>query len=118
MQRYQGSCHCGSVKFSFEAEQIVSALRCNCSICQRKGAQMSTFVLAPEQLKIEAQAGSLGLYQFGSQIAKHHFCRNCGIYTFHETVRAPGHYRINLGCILDLDASILPTELFDGRNLI
>jgi hypothetical protein len=79
---------------------------------------MSTFILSPDRLNIDAQTGVLGSYQFGSQIAKHHFCKKCGIYTFHETVRAPGHYRVNLGCIDGLDASILPTDLFDGRSLI
>lgn len=118
MQRYQGSCHCGAIKFGFQAEPITMGLRCNCSLCIRKGALMSAFVLAPEQLTIESKPQSLGLYQFGSEIAKHHFCTNCGVYTFHQTVRAPGQYRINLGCVEGLDTNELSTELFDGRNLI
>lgn len=118
MKQYQGSCHCGAVQFSFEDEEIKSALRCNCSLCLRKGAQMSTFVLSSDQLKIDADPAVLGLYQFGQHIAKHYFCKNCGVYTFHETLRAPGHYRINLGCIEGLDASTLATDLFDGKHLI
>jgi hypothetical protein len=38
---YQGKCHCGAVGFSFEGEKIEKGLRCNCSICTRKGAMMS-----------------------------------------------------------------------------
>ncbi|MEH6650660.1 MAG: GFA family protein [Motiliproteus sp.] len=118
MQSYQGSCHCGTIRFGFTTEPITKGLRCNCSLCIRKGALMSAFVLAPEQLTIESGLEFLGVYQFGSRIAKHHFCTNCGVYTFHQTVRAPGQYRINLGCVEGLDICQLPSELFDGRNLI
>ena len=45
----------------------------------------------------------LGLYQFGEKTARHHFCKKCGIYTFHETARFPGKYRVNLGCLNDVD---------------
>jgi hypothetical protein len=34
---YKGSCHCGTVAFEFKAE-LTCAVRCNCSICSRKGA--------------------------------------------------------------------------------
>ena len=117
-QHYQGSCHCGAVKFSYDGEKIEKGLRCNCSICSRKGAMMSTEVIPIEKLNIDATEGSLGLYQFGPKTAKHFFCKTCGIYPFHETARAPGHYRVNLGCIEDLDTSDFEVDLFDGKNLL
>jgi len=115
---YQGSCHCGAVKFSFEAEPIERGLRCNCSLCARKGAMMSAQVISSELLKISAQEDALGLYQFGARTAKHYFCKQCGIYTFHETARAPGHYRVNLGCVEGIDPFALEADLFDGRHLL
>jgi hypothetical protein len=118
MKTYHGSCHCGAISFSFEHGPIESGLRCNCSICRRKGAVMSDFALAPEELRIEAADGALGLYQFGSKIAKHFFCKTCGIYPFHETMRKPGHYRVNLGCIDEIDTYSIPVEIFDGKNLL
>lgn len=117
MKDYQGSCHCGAVKFSFKAENIDKGLRCNCSICKRKGALMSTFVLSPEELLLDAQEGALSVYEFDSKVAKHHFCNKCGIYTFHVTMRKPGHYRVNLGCLEDLDTFSLPFDVFDGASL-
>lgn len=78
---------------------------------------MSGFTLAPEEIKIEVKGGSLGLYQFDSKVAKHYFCTVCGIYPFHETLRKPGHYRVNLGCIDDVDTEQLDITLFDGRSL-
>jgi len=60
----------------------------------------------------------LGLYQFGIKTAKHYFCKECGIYTFHETARVPGHYRVNLGCIEGVDSFALEADIFDGKHLL
>jgi hypothetical protein len=117
-EHYQGSCHCGAVKFSYEGEKIEKGLRCNCSVCSRKGALMSSEVIPIEKLHIDAQEGSLGLYQFGKKTAKHYFCKTCGIYTFNETARSPGHYRVNLGCIDGIDTFALDFDVFDGKHLL
>ncbi len=117
MNTYTGSCHCGHIKFSFQHDEIDSGLRCNCSLCRRKGALMSSFILPAAGLRIDAKPGSLGLYQFGNSVAKHYFCKTCGIYPFHETLRKPGHFRVNLGCIDDLDSYNLPVEIFNGKSL-
>ncbi|MCH7881523.1 MAG: GFA family protein [Proteobacteria bacterium] len=117
-RHYQGSCHCGAIKFAFEADEISKGLRCTCSICKRKGALMSAFAIPNDELKIEADENDIGLYQFDSKIAKHYFCKTCGIYTHNETIRAPGHTRVNLGCVDDLDTSKLEIAVFDGKNLL
>lgn len=117
MKLYNGSCHCGAVKFSFKHKEISEGLRCNCSICIRKGALMTSFVLAANEITINVQNDSLATYEFSSGIAKHHFCRHCGIYTFHQTLRKPGHYRMNIGCIEGIDPFCLRTEVFDGAAL-
>lgn len=116
-EHYRGSCHCGAVRFAFEGEAITKGLRCNCSLCARKGAMMTHEVIAPEKFTIEAQQGALGLYQFGVKTAKHYFCRQCGIYPFHESSRKAGHYRVNLGCIDGIDTFALDADVFDGKNL-
>ena len=117
-KHYQGGCHCGAIKFSFDAEEISKGLRCTCSICRRKGALMLADVVQNDELKIEAEENDIGLYQFDSNIAKHYFCKKCGIYTHNETIRAPGSMRVNLGCIDDLDTSELEIVVFDGKNLL
>ncbi len=117
-RHYQGSCHCGAIKFSFDAEEISKGIRCNCSMCSRKGAMMLADMIPEGELKIEADENDIGLYQFDSKIAKHYFCKTCGIYTHHETIRAPGNMRVNLGCVDDLDTSKLELLEFDGKNLL
>ena len=118
MSHYQGSCHCGAVRFHYDGEEINSALRCNCSICARKGALMSAEAIPRENLRIQVDGDNLGLYQFDSKIAKHYFCKTCGIYTHNEMFRMPGHMRVNLGCIDELDTSDLDVTVFDGKNLL
>lgn len=116
--RYEGSCHCGKVRFAYDGEEITAGLRCTCSICRRKGALMSTEAIAPERLEIDAEPGDVGLYQFDSKVAKHYFCKHCGIYTHNEMLRIPGHFRVNLGCIDAVDTFALEVEVFDGKNLL
>jgi hypothetical protein len=61
MQLYKGSCHCGAIRFSFEAEPFAHGVRCNCSFCSRRGTMVS--LVPGAQFHIEAKEGALGLYQ-------------------------------------------------------
>ena len=117
MNEYSGSCHCGAIRFTFSAQNINSGLRCNCSICRRRGAVMSDFFLPSSELDFADEDGLLKIYQFGTSVARHYFCSRCGIYPFHETMRMPGHYRVNLGCVEGIDAYALPCSVFDGKGL-
>ncbi len=118
MHDYNGSCHCGAVRFSYRGDEITKGVRCNCSICSRKGAMMSAELIPETELHIDADHAALGLYQFGAKTARHYFCKNCGIYTFHETARKAGHYRVNLACIEGVDIFSLEYEVFDGKHLL
>ena len=118
MVLHRGGCHCGLVRYEVEAPAALDVELCNCSICSRKGAMMSPQAIPVAALKIEAQAEDLGLYQFDSKVAKHYFCRRCGIYTHNEMASKPGYCRVNLGCIEDLDTSAFEVTVFDGKNLL
>ena len=118
MKKYEGKCHCGNVSFSFEHEEIKTALRCNCSFCIRRGAVMTDFAMPPEALTISVkEEGTLGLYEFDNKVAHHFFCKKCGIYPFHQTFRMPNQYRVNLACIDELDTEALEISVFDGKAL-
>ena len=114
MPTYHGSCHCGAIAYHVTAPEISAGLRCNCSICIRKGALMTEFTVAPDQIQFQIAEGALSTYQFATQVAKHHFFNRCGIYTHHESRVKPGHIRLNIGCIEGLDATALPATLYDG----
>ena len=117
MKQYAGQCHCGEIRFRFEAEEITTAMRCSCSICRRRSAYLSNFVLEPERLTFAPGAGQTDVYQFGTHVAKHHFCGNCGIFTHVETRLNPGCSRVNLGCVEGLDIFSLEIEFFDGDSI-
>lgn len=118
MPAYTGSCHCGAITFSFESETITQGLSCNCSFCERRAAIMLNPPLPDVELKREVKGGALSCYQFGAKKAKHYFCNNCGIYTFHESSRKPGYFRVNLGCVDGVDSFGLEREVFNGRELL
>lgn len=115
--KYKGSCHCQAVKFEFEGEEITTGLRCNCSICKRKGAVMSEYSIDPDKMTVEAEEGALAQNEFGSCVATHYFCKSCGIYPFHQTKSVPGNYRVNLGCIDEVDVESLAVSVFDGARI-
>jgi|SRR6188768_3523596 len=111
---YHGSCHCGAVKFRFTSEPITKGLRCNCSICRRRGAVMSDTYFAADAFTLEP-TDMLVKYQFGDRDMNHWFCRTCGVFPFSD-VAATGLYRVNLGCVDDIDPLAVEIRLVDGRS--
>jgi hypothetical protein len=116
MQTYNGQCHCGAVRFRFRSEPIALAVRCNCSICVRKGSTMSERYYSPEYFDELSGVDALVKYQFGDREVNHYFCKTCGISPFHDGTARPGHYRVNLGCVDGLDIFALSIRLIDGRS--
>jgi hypothetical protein len=112
-----GTCHCGAVAFEVELENALGALkRCNCSLCRRKGAIMA---FAPvEKLKIVKGSDMLTLYQWNSKIAKHYFCKVCGIYTHHQRRSDPTQVGFNVACLEGVDPNTLTDiGLLNGAGL-
>ena len=109
-------CHCGEVEAEINApDNLEKILRCNCSICKRKGAMMS--IVKNEDFKIIKGKDKLKLYQFHSKIAKHYFCSNCGIYTHHNPRSNPAMTGFNLGCVDEINTFELDNiSLIDGQN--
>jgi hypothetical protein len=114
MPTYIGACHCGAVRFRFDSEPIATGLRCNCSLCARRGAVMSSVYFPPEAFTVEGRE-SLALYRWGDLTVNHYFCRTCGIYLFHEPIATPGHFRVNLGCLEGFDPGCVVVTFVDGR---
>ena len=78
----------------------------------------AVLVFAPEAaFTLERGGEAQTEYLFNTGKIHHLFCKTCGIYPFHQTMRKPGHYRLNLGCVEELDATRLPFEVFDGASI-
>jgi len=111
---YKGSCHCGKVAFEVEGE-LTAAVRCNCSICSRKGALL--WAVPHQELRLLAWGDDLGRYTFGKACIAHRFCRSCGIHPFAEDV-GKGNERsayVNINCLDGLDFAAVEVFDFDGR---
>jgi hypothetical protein len=113
MRTYSGRCHCGAVRFRFTTGEITRAIKCNCSICIRRGYVMTVDYLPFDELDGKE---SLTLYQWGDRMVNFWFCRTCGVYPFHDVVERPGIYRVNLGCVDEIDPLALPVQMIDGRS--
>jgi hypothetical protein len=118
LMAYEGSCHCGAIRFRFKGEPITGAMRCNCSICRRKNALMSPAYYPPADFELLSGTGDLTAYRFEPSMVNHYFCRHCGIYPFHDAVEDPDlGYRVNLGCVDAIeDPHSLPVRVFDGAD--
>ncbi|BEM47893.1 hypothetical protein SME17J_13870 [Serratia marcescens] len=77
---FQGSCHCGAVTFSVDAELPTEALSCNCSICRRKGLLLSFFPISA--FTLNSGQDQLSTYTFNHHRIRHQFCRVCGAQPF------------------------------------
>jgi hypothetical protein len=110
----QGSCHCGGVRFSLEAE-VVELTTCDCSLCVKRNAVMAK---VPEAaLKVLAGEDLLTLYEWNTRRAKHYFCSRCGIYVFHRKRAAPDHFGVNVFCLDGFDAASLPVRATEGLGM-
>ena len=110
------TCHCGKVEAKVNLiGNLEKILRCNCSICKRKGAVMS--MVKNEDFKIIKGQDHIKLYQFHTKVAKHYFCSNCGIYTHHNPRSNPAMTGFNVGCLDDIDTFQLKDAMvIDGQN--
>ena len=114
--KYIISCHCGNVEAEiFSSEKISKFLKCNCSLCKRKGAIMS--MVKNEDFKILKGEDNLKLYQFHTKVAKHFFCLTCGVYTHHNPRSNPSMTGFNVGCIDNIDSfKLKKVNINDGQN--
>ena len=95
------TCHCGAVEAEVNVpDKFEKVLRCNCSVCKRKGYVMSP--IGENDMKITKGEDKLTLYQFYTNTAKHYFCSICGIFTHTRPRSNPKLHMINIACMREL----------------
>jgi hypothetical protein len=115
---YKARCHCGRVRFSFRGPPITKAKRCNCSLCERRGAVLSWSYIPAADFTPHDNPDDLGLYLWNETVLSNYFCKTCGIFTYiGDGEGAKDGYRVNLGCVEGLDTLGLEITLIDGRSL-
>src|SRR5512140_3759075 len=113
MQTMEGGCHCGRVRFRVTAD-LDGVTICNCSICTKKG--IWHLIVPPERFDLLQGESDLATYQFNTKIAKHHFCKVCGVHPFYVPRSDPDKIDVNARCLDGVDVTTLKPKPFDGQN--
>jgi len=114
-KNYQGSCHCGAVRYRVDLDLEKPVIQCNCSICFRTGTLLS--FVPPESFVLEQGEESLTDYQFNKKVIHHTFCKVCGIRSFARGKGPQGPMvAINTRCLEGLELGQLKIHDYDGKS--
>ena len=125
MSKYQGSCHCGRVRFEVEAD-IDHVRVCDCSICSKRGALNHR--VPKESLRLLTPWEDLILYQWGTHTANDFFCPTCGILPFRrpsdptpeelaEGTEPFDGWAVNVRCLDGVDYESIPIRRIYGSRI-
>jgi hypothetical protein len=115
MRVHTGGCHCGRVRFEVTSDLSRGPIvECNCSICTRKG--YLHHIVPRERFRLVSGEYALSTYRFGTRVAEHYFCRECGIASFYVPRSHPDMIDVNVRCLDDVELAGLTIVPFDGRH--
>ena len=99
------TCHCKKVKLEVElGESLKNLIKCNCSICIRRGAVMA--IVKSEDIRLIKGKEILKTYQFHTKVYTHHYQR-----------RNPKMVGINVACLEGKEEiNFKQYKLLDGQN--
>jgi hypothetical protein len=119
LKTYQGSCHCGAIRFEADLDLTQSTYRCNCSICRR--TRFWPAIARDGAFRLLAGENELTQYLFHSRKNQHYFCRRCGVRPFGIGTETPigKMVGVNLGCLAGVseeELARLPITFVDGMH--
>lgn len=114
MTTHRGGCHCGRVKFEVDAAADIVATICNCSICSMTG--FLHLIVGQNDFRLLQGADDIETYTFNTGVARHIFCRYCGIKSYYVPRSHPDGISVNINCLQPGTIASLTSEPFDGRN--
>jgi len=120
MTTYPGSCHCGSITFTFTSDKKPEEMRvgrCACSFCRRHGAR--TMGDPSGSVEFRSASGALSRYRFGLGITDYLLCAKCGTYVgavMPGERGAIGIVNVNSLDIRDTFDAAPPLHHYDGED--
>ncbi len=111
---HRGSCHCGAVVLEVEAPEDIDAYECNCSMCERVG--YLHLIVPASRFRLLAGQDALTAYKFNTGVAKHMFCKVCGVKPFYVPRSNPDGFSVNVRCLDHTTIRSVRVLPFDGRN--
>ncbi len=115
LKKFNGSCHCGEVKFEVTVNGDETLRECNCSMCSKTG--FVHLIVGKSQFNLLQGDDAISHYQFNTKTADHMFCKHCGIKAFYIPRSHPDGYSINARCLKDWPSLPFKTgPMYDGQN--
>jgi hypothetical protein len=111
---HKGSCHCGAVVIEVEAPEDIEAYECNCSMCERTG--FLHLIVPAGKFRLLRGQDSLTTYTFNTGVAKHTFCKVCGVKAFYVPRSNPDGFSVNVRCLDKSTIRSVKVLPFDGAN--
>lgn len=113
MATYQGSCHCGAIRYEVETD-LEKVLECNCSHCHKKGLLLN--FVDKDKFRLISGADAGFDYFFNKKAIRHVICKTCGVQSYAEGVTFPKTC-INVRCLKGVDLKSLTIAPFNGKDL-
>jgi hypothetical protein len=119
LKTYEGSCHCGAVRFEADLDLTQNSYRCNCSICRRN--RFWPAIAQPDGFRLLSGEDMLTEYRFNTKKNQHFFCKVCGVRPFGVGNDTPvgKMYGVNIGClegVSEEELSRIPVTCVDGLH--
>lgn len=112
---HKGACHCGLVRFEVDASPDLVVWDCNCSICNLK--RNTHFVVPAASFRLLNDSDKfLTTYTFNTGVAKHKFCKACGVQAFYHPRSNPDGVAVTVWCITPGTIKSITTKQFDGQH--
>ncbi|GHE42292.1 hypothetical protein GCM10007167_25220 [Vulcaniibacterium thermophilum] len=111
---HRGGCHCGRVRFEVDAPAVIEALECTCSICRMTG--FLHLIVPHRRFRLLEGEDALGEYRFNTGVARHYFCRHCGIKSFYVPRSHPDGIDVNVRCLDAATVQRVDVSRFDDAD--
>ena len=103
MSKVKGSCLCGNVTYSSDAEAAAQAV-CHCPDCQKQTGTAYSVVIGLAEADLEVTGTSHATYATVGDTGKkviRHFCNNCGSPIYSQPEAMPGFAFVKAGTLDD-----------------
>ena len=120
LKTYQGSCHCGAIKYQADLDLAQGTSKCNCTYCLK--ARAWAIAVKPSAFRLEPGSERGVAYHQHPQAPVKYHCAACGIHTHAEgnaDYMGGPFVQVFVATLDDLAAEELanaPVRYCDGRN--
>ncbi|XP_026184106.1 centromere protein V isoform X1 [Mastacembelus armatus] len=112
--KHTGGCHCGAVRFEVFSTPDLHVFHCNCSLCTKK--QNHHFIVPKNNFRLLQGIDNLTSYTFNTHVAKHTFCKTCGVQSFYTPRSNPDGYGVAPHCLDPGTVRSVTVEKFCGEK--